>query len=62
MGKTFDPTFLAGIGVRGTGADPALATTWYRRAAGLGDEEARTRLQAPLPAAKRTSTASERRP
>ncbi len=62
MGKTFDPTFLAGIGVSGTGADPALATRWYRRAAGLGDEEARTRLQAPPSTARRTSTTSERRP
>jgi TPR repeat protein len=62
MGKTFDPTFLAGIGVSDTGADPALATRWYRRAAGLGDEEARTRLQAPPSTARRTSTTSERRP
>ncbi len=50
MGKTFDATFLAGIGVTSMGADPAMAMSWYRRAAGLGSAEARTRLQASMPA------------
>ena len=62
MGKTFDPTFLDKIGVTGMGADPALAASWYRRAAGLGDEEARTRLQASLPATRSTSSTSGKRP
>ncbi len=62
MGKTFDAAFLAGIGVVGLSGDPALAATWYRRGAELGDEEARTRLQALPPATGRSSPAQERRP
>ena len=55
MGKTFEATFLAAIGVTGMSADPALAAVWYRRALSLGDLEARTRLQAVPPATSRTS-------
>jgi hypothetical protein len=34
LGATFDPAFLGRAGVRG---DPALASSWYRRARDLGD-------------------------
>jgi len=59
MGKTFDAAFLAGIGVVGLSADPAQAAIWYRRGLGLGDEEARIRLQTLPPATRRTSIAQE---
>lgn len=49
MGQTFDAAFLAGIGITGMGADPAVAASWYRRAAGLGNADASTRRQAPAP-------------
>jgi len=62
MGKTFDAAFLAGIGVVGLSADPAQAATWYRRGLGLGDEEARTRLQALPPTTSRASRAQQGRP
>jgi tetratricopeptide (TPR) repeat protein len=39
-GKTYDPTFLARIGARGIAADPAIATSWYRKAIELGDQSA----------------------
>jgi TPR repeat protein len=41
LGRTYDPAFL--IGLR---PDPALAATWYRRAAELGVPEAAARLRA----------------
>ena len=62
MGKTFDAAFLAGIGVVGLSADPAQAATWYRRGLGLGDEEARTRLQALPSTTSRASRAQQGRP
>jgi TPR repeat protein len=40
MGRTYDPTVLAALGVRGLRPDPATALTWYRRATALGDAEA----------------------
>lgn len=39
-GKTYDPAFLARIGARGIAADPAVATSWYRKAIELGDRSA----------------------
>lgn len=59
MGKTFDPTVLSGIGAVGISPDPALATLWYRRGLGLGDEEARTRLQSLSPAVSRAAARAE---
>ena len=60
MGKTYDATVLAGIGVVGLSPDPALAALWYRRGLSLGDEEARTRLQSLPPAAGQAATRAER--
>lgn len=57
MGKTFDPTVLAGIGAVGLSPDPALAALWYRRGLSLGDEEARTRLRILPPMASRAARA-----
>ena len=62
MGKTFDATVLAGLGVVGLSPDPALAALWYRRGLSLGDEEARTRLQSLPPAASRAAAARAERP
>lgn len=46
-GKTYDPTFLARIGVQGgVRADPEKAAAWYLWAADLGSVEASARLQA----------------
>ena len=61
MGKTYDATFLAGIGITGMGADSEVAMRWYRRAAVLGDAAARTRLQASTPPISNTSSALEDR-
>jgi len=44
-GKTYDITYLLEIGARGIQADPSMATTWYGKAAALGDPEARQRLR-----------------
>ena len=60
MGKTFEASFLAGLGVTGISADPALAAAWYRRALDLGDAEARTWLQAVPSATNRTAGAQDR--
>ena len=46
LAKTFDPGFFRQAGVIGLRPDPALAATWYRKAAALGDREAGARLQA----------------
>jgi hypothetical protein len=49
LGMTYDPRFLAQIGVRGIAADPQRATIWYRRASALGSIVATrllTRLEA----------------
>jgi hypothetical protein len=43
-GKTYDPAFLASIGVQGIVPDQATATEWYRKAAALGDREAADHL------------------
>jgi hypothetical protein len=44
LGKSYDPFFLADIGVRGIAGDAATATEWYRRALSLGVGEARERM------------------
>jgi hypothetical protein len=43
-GRTYDPEFLASIGARGIAGEPAVARSWYQKAAELGDEEGRARL------------------
>jgi len=48
-GKTYDMEFLLNAGARGIRADPAAAAAWYRRAAALGDPEAKTRLAGQKP-------------
>ena len=45
LGATFDPFFLAELGVLGLAPDPAQARTWYERAAELGSTEASRRLE-----------------
>jgi hypothetical protein len=40
MGATYDPKFLASIGVYGLRGDEPAALAWYRRAGDLGDHEA----------------------
>jgi hypothetical protein len=45
LGATFDPAFLSRTGVRGTPDDPAQASSWYRRAADLGNPAAQEHLQ-----------------
>lgn len=44
LGNTFDPAFLTGARVRVQG-DPAVATSWYRRARDLGNSDAETLLR-----------------
>jgi hypothetical protein len=43
-GKTYDGEFLSQAGVRGIQADQGSAMAWFRKAAALGDPEARARL------------------
>jgi hypothetical protein len=45
LGMTFDPFFLAELGVLGFAAEPAQARSWYERAAELGSSEAPRRLE-----------------
>jgi hypothetical protein len=47
MGMTFDPLFLATIGVHAVAPDPKRAIIWYQRASDLGSAEG-TRLLAQL--------------
>ena len=44
VGATFDPTFLASIGLRNLPGDPAKAAFWYHRALGLGASGAEPHL------------------
>jgi TPR repeat protein len=46
LARTYDPTFLAEVGARGIAADASLALAWYRKAASLGDDGARPRVEA----------------
>jgi len=45
LGTTFDPAFLSRTGARGSLDDPAQASSWYRRAADLGNLAAQEYLQ-----------------
>jgi hypothetical protein len=45
LAETYDPAFLTKLGAVGVRPDPALAATWYRRAAALGDPDAEVRLR-----------------
>jgi TPR repeat protein len=45
LAETYDPAFVTKLGAVGVRPDPALAATWYRRAAALGDAEAEARLR-----------------
>jgi hypothetical protein len=45
VGLTYDPTFLASIGVYGLRGDEKEAASWYRRAQELGDPAATQMLQ-----------------
>jgi type II secretory pathway predicted ATPase ExeA len=44
-GKTYDPMFLAHIGIAGMTTDTSAAAAWYRKAVALGDSEAADRLK-----------------
>jgi hypothetical protein len=46
LARTYDPAFLAEMGVRGIRGDAALAMTWYRKAISLGDSGALARVEA----------------
>jgi len=46
LAGTFDPTVLANLRALGVQGDPTKARAWYTRAAELGSQEARQRLQA----------------
>ena len=45
IGRTFDPAFLADLGVHGLRGDPAKAAFWYAKASEAGDSEATQRLK-----------------
>jgi hypothetical protein len=45
MGATFDPSFLAKLGMRGTGADVDKAQSWYETAKTFGSPDAPRRLE-----------------
>jgi TPR repeat protein len=44
VGKTYDVDFLSQAGARGIPGDLPSAVAWFRKAAALGDPEARARL------------------
>lgn len=46
LARTYDPAFLAEIGARGVRGDPAIAMTWYQKAAALGDSGAQAKMEA----------------
>ncbi len=46
LARTYDPAFLAEVGAHGIVADASLALAWYRKAASLGDDSARARVEA----------------
>jgi hypothetical protein len=45
LARTYDPDYLAKLGVVGLQPDPAAAAVWYRKAATMGDRDAETRLR-----------------
>ena len=46
LAGTYDPAMLSNVAVVGFDGDPTKARAWYARAAELGSQEARQRLQA----------------
>jgi hypothetical protein len=46
MGETYDPVVLAQLFVKGLQPDEAKAIAWYKKAEELGDQRAKTRLNA----------------
>jgi Sel1 repeat-containing protein len=53
LARTYDPGYVGELGIIGMRPDPAMAVSWYNRAAALGDHEAAQRVQefgATLPA------------
>ena len=44
LAKSFDPAYLAKLGIVGLKPDPASAAIWYAKAAALGDPDAQNRL------------------
>lgn len=46
MGETYDPVVLGQLYIKGLQPDEAKAVSWYRKAEQLGDQGARTRLNA----------------
>ncbi len=46
LARTYDPAFLAEVGAHGIAADASLALAWYRKAASLGNDGARARVEA----------------
>ncbi len=49
MGMTYDPAFLATLGVKGLRGETGRAIHWYGRASEDGDSEGRERLRALIP-------------
>jgi TPR repeat protein len=45
LGATYDPVFLARLGIRGQVANVELARTWYEKAQEFGSTEAASRLK-----------------
>lgn len=45
LARTYDPYFLASLGVIGLQPDMAVAVKWYNKAAALGDRDAIARLR-----------------
>lgn len=45
LGSTYDPIYLEARGTQGIQADPAKAITWYKKAIGMGERSAETRLR-----------------
>jgi TPR repeat protein len=46
LGRTYDPSVLAALGVHGIRPDAVAAAEWYRRGAALGHADATSLLQA----------------
>lgn len=44
LAQTYDPPYLAALGVRGLKGDSKMARSWYEKARALGSEEAASRL------------------
>jgi TPR repeat protein len=44
LARTYDPMYISQIGAIGLQPDPEMAQVWYRKAASLGDPNARDRI------------------